>query len=131
MKIGKEGIIGFLTALDIYRRQSPDALERTTRELAEALVRALQGIPGLAAMAVKDGTRPIWRAQVKLGPEAVLTARQLIAQLESGNPVIKTRNHEADSGVINLDARTITAGDVPLLAEAIRTVLAREEAAHA
>jgi D-glucosaminate-6-phosphate ammonia-lyase len=131
MKIGKEGIIGCLTALDVYCGQTPDALERTTRGLAEALVGALQGISGLTVTAVKDGTRPIWRAQVKLAPQAGLTARKLIARLESGNPVIKTRNHEADSGIINLDTRTITARDVPLLAQAIRTALAGNEVAHA
>jgi len=127
MKVGKEGIIGFLTALDLYVRQSPAALESTTRTLADALVAALADISGLAARSVKDGTRPIWRAQLHLGAGARLSARQLIGVLESGNPVIKTRNHEADSGIINLDTRTVTAEQVPILAAAIRAALVKEE----
>lgn len=125
MKIGKEGIIGFLTALDLYSRQSAEALGERTRSLADALVQALDGIPGLTARAVKDGTRPIWRAQLHIGPDAPLTARQLIAKLESGDPVVKTRNHEADSGIINLDTRTIGADQVSELARAIAGALAR------
>ncbi len=127
MKIGKEGMIGFLTALDLYVRQDPDGIGEQTRALAEALVAGLQGIAGLTVRAVKDGTRPIWRAQLALEEGARLTARQLIAVLESGDPVVKTRNHEADSGIINLDTRTITREQVPALIQAI-TLALREEA---
>lgn len=130
MKVGKEGIIGFLTALDLYERQSSDALGQQTRELADALVNALHGVLGLTVRAVKDGTRPIWRAQLILGPDAPLTARQVIARLEAGDPVIKTRNHEADSGIINLDTRTITAREVPVLVRAILGAFTKEQASH-
>lgn len=123
MKIGKEGIIGFLAALEQYRNQPPDALEQSTRALAEALVGALGNIPGLTVRVVKDGTRPIYRAQLRLGPDAPLTALELIAKLEAGDPVIKTRNHEAGRGEINLDTRTVTAAQVPIIASAIRSVM--------
>jgi D-glucosaminate-6-phosphate ammonia-lyase len=126
MKIGKEGIIGLLTALDVYARRQPEVASQQTLRLAESLVSALENTPGLSARAVKDGTRPIWRAQLRLGAESRLTARQLIAVLEAGDPVIKTRNHEAGGGIINLDTRTITAEQVPVLAAAVRLALAGE-----
>lgn len=131
MKIGKEGIIGLLAALERYQHQGADGMGESTRALADSLVLALQGVPGLTVRAVKDGTRPIWRAQLHLGPEAKMTARALIGHLEAGDPVIKTRNHEADSGVINLDTRTITIEQVPLLALAIRDALVKEAAGRA
>lgn len=121
MKIGKEGIIGLLTALDLYRRQGAGALEERTRTLAEALAGALSDVAGLTAGLAVDGTRPIWRVQLQLASGAA--AHRLIALLEAGDPVVKTRNHGADSGIINLDTRTLEAEQVPELAARIREAM--------
>ncbi|HYG57290.1 MAG TPA: aminotransferase class V-fold PLP-dependent enzyme, partial [Symbiobacteriaceae bacterium] len=118
MKIGKEGIIGFLTALEVYRRQAAEVLEERTRSLAGALADALAGVEGLSVELARDETRPIWRVQLRLSSGA--RARHLIALLEAGDPVVKTRNHQAGSGIINLDTRTLEPEQVAELAGRIR-----------
>ena len=122
MKIGKENIIGCLAALQEYINPAA-ALPDTPR--AEALATQLVGIPGLAVELAQDATRPsIVRVRLHVDPaRARLSARELIVRLENHTPSIRTRNHAAEGGVLEIDFRPLEPGDEILISDALRFYL--------
>ena len=122
MKIGKEGIVGSLAALQQYL----DAGEPRT-DIAEvaALGRKLGDICGLAAEAAPDPTRPeIVRLRLTIDARAAkLDARTLVARLTAHTPSIRTRNHDVEHGVIEVDFRTLGKGEADIIAAAVRQYL--------
>jgi len=118
MKVGKEAIIGLLTALSRYEQRDSGAAEQRRR--MAWLAEQLNQLPGLAAQVVQDEAgRNIYRVQVTVDEEAAgFAAAEWIRQLEGGRPAIFTRNHYANLGVIHIDPR-------PLLPEQERIILAR------
>ncbi len=122
MKIGKEGIIGSLAAL----RQYLDADEPGTDIAAvETLGAMMQGIPGLTAELSPDPTRPeIVRLRLTVDAHAAkIDGPKLVARLTAHSPSIRTRNHDVEHGVIEVDFRTLGAGEAEIIADAVRQYL--------
>ncbi|MBN8999727.1 MAG: aminotransferase class V-fold PLP-dependent enzyme [Rhizobiales bacterium] len=123
MKIGKEGIIGALAALEQYVAAGEPG---TDMAAVEGLAARLQGIPGLAAAPSVDPTRPeIVRVRLTVDPAtARIDGRALVARLTAHAPSIRTRNHDVEHGVIEIDFRTLQPGDADVIADAVRLHLA-------
>ena len=122
MKIGKEAIVGCLAAL----RQFIDHSEPETDIVAvNALADKLRGIPGLSLTLSPDSTRPeIVRLKLTVDPlRAKLDGRAFVARLTAHSPSIRTRNHDVEHGVIEIDFRTLGPGDAEVIAEATRQYL--------
>jgi uncharacterized pyridoxal phosphate-dependent enzyme len=122
MKIGKEGIVGCLAALQQY----VDAAEPATDIAAVgALGAKLEGIPGLSTALSPDATRPeIVRLKLTVDPgKAKLDGRGLVNRLTAHSPSIRTRNHDVEHGVIEVDFRTLAPGDADVIAAAARQYL--------
>ncbi|MVP00217.1 DgaE family pyridoxal phosphate-dependent ammonia lyase [Paenibacillus lutrae] len=123
MKIGKEGIVGLLTALRRYDNR-PDESEQQ-RERMEWLIAELQSVPGVRGAILQDEAgRAIYRAQLTIDPKAAgKTAYELIKELEAGNPAVYTRNHYANLGMISIDPRPLLVGQEKIIAERIKAIL--------
>jgi L-seryl-tRNA(Ser) seleniumtransferase/D-glucosaminate-6-phosphate ammonia-lyase len=118
MKVGKEQIIGLLTALDHYPAK-PTWLERVDR-----LEAALQGLPDAVVGREADlAGRDIERVALRSTPERL---RRLADALSSGDPVIYTRNHQLEEGLMLFDLREVRDADVDLLAEQVRRLWTAE-----
>lgn len=112
MKVGKEQIIGLLTALAEYPREQswPDRLAR--------LESALQGLPDAVIRQEADlAGRDIVRLAVESSPERL---RKLSQALRAGDPVIYTRNHQLDEGLLLFDLREVKDEDVERIAERVQ-----------
>ncbi|WP_405079618.1 DgaE family pyridoxal phosphate-dependent ammonia lyase [Paenibacillus chitinolyticus] len=123
MKIGKEGIIGLLTALRRYDNR-PDESQRQ-RERMEWLIAELKDVPGVKGAITQDEAgRAIYRAQLTIDAKAAgKTAYELIKELESGSPAVYTRNHYSNLGIISVDPRPLLEGQERVIAQRIKEIL--------
>jgi len=108
MKVGKEEIIGLITALNRYVRLDHEAVQETWNKKAQYIADQLQGIPGLKAEyrinAYGFGeVRIAWdRSKIRL------TGRQAAEKLKNGEPRIVYYDDE-EGGV--LQTRTMYEGE--------------------
>jgi uncharacterized pyridoxal phosphate-dependent enzyme len=125
MKVGKETIAGLLAAVEAYQ-SGTDQLAALT-ERVDAARQAIGTDLPVRLSVETDATRPIPRLIVELLPGAGLTARELIARLEAGDPSVRTRNHDADRGRIGVDPRELTVAGAAQVGQAIRAAIGVRE----
>jgi L-seryl-tRNA(Ser) seleniumtransferase len=136
MKIGKEGIIGLIAALEAwetgYHRQQQDAEQARVRRI----VARLADLPGIVATEVwpSPDPYPIMRARVTVDPEqSGLTAMALSVMLAQGDPSIQTRAHHVEEGYFLLDPFNLSDADADFISDRIgeiaRLPLAEKRAA--
>ena len=127
MKVGKEGILGLLAALDAYVTRDEAAERGRQRATVAELLDALAGLPHTrVAEAPDEAGREIVR--VALSPDARVlgfTAVDLARALAEGTPRVMVRAHRARAGTIALDPRPLVEADVPVLVEAIHAAYRR------
>lgn len=126
MKVGKEAMIGLMTALEQYDKKPDDAAEQKQR--MRWLLDQLAGTPGIRGEIVQDESgRDIFRAQLTLDPKVTgLNAEAIIRQLEQGSPAIYTRNHYANLGMIHIDPRPLLPGQEEIIASRIKELIRQQ-----
>ena len=121
MKVGKEGVIATIAALE--RWMSIDKA-RAAQELAARLGRAkerLAGIPGVRAALEVDSTTPTFsrlHLYVDAG-QAGFSALELSQALWNRRPSIFVRNLMADVGLLQVDLRLIPDEIAALICDAV------------
>jgi L-seryl-tRNA(Ser) seleniumtransferase len=129
-KVGKEAIVGLLTALRRYvARDEPAEIERQIailERIQEGLERA--GLPGGAALTLRrppvDGrvTYPV--LQLDLGGAAATdTAADVARALQNGDPPVYTGEGWLENGVIGFGASTLNEDEADVVVAAVRTAL--------
>ncbi len=117
MKVGKEPIVGLLTAIEDYtqRNQTVDA-QRHAR-VNRCLVDALTPFADTADVSLKsdEAGRAIERVAVRSC--GAFDVRELVAFLREGNPSVRTRNHHLDDGVVLFDPREVSEAQAGVVAE--------------
>jgi L-seryl-tRNA(Ser) seleniumtransferase len=105
MKVGKEGIVGALAALQAWKSRDHEGIRARERRALDAWVDVLDGRPGIAATIVPDPTNnPLDRLKVAVDPEvANITAWDLADRLAAGDPPVIVRDHEVEHGYFFLD----------------------------
>ncbi|WEG11212.1 DgaE family pyridoxal phosphate-dependent ammonia lyase [Pullulanibacillus sp. KACC 23026] len=124
MKIGKEGIMGLLAAIQHYHEKESDADSQLSR--MEALCKRVnEEVNGMTASIVQDEAgRAIYRAKLTIDEKQTgYSAYQLIHELESGNPAIYTRNHYANLNIINIDPRPLLEGQEVIIVNRLKEIL--------
>lgn len=107
MKIGKENILGLAAAIEAYLEKGSEPGEQMKKRL-QPLIENLKEIKGVTASIVQDSAgRDIYRAEVKIGDEILLSAKEVIRELKAGNPAIYTREYRANNGIIEFDIRSV------------------------
>lgn len=121
MKIGKEAMVGLLVALQQYAHKDSKAEQERQLALLEKIRAGLQGVNTRIA---KDATRPIYRLELLLPVnDERNAAKELIKELETGPICIKTRNHQADVGIVAIDPRPLQPGDAEIIIKRINEIL--------
>ncbi len=126
MKIGKEGIVGLMVALEEwakgYYRESQEAEKRRILRLVEQL----EGLPGIRATAEWPAPDPfpIMRARITVDPEAAgLTAMALTQLLADAEPTVRVRAHHAEEGYFLIDPFNLSDADADYISQRIIEIM--------
>jgi len=123
MKVGKEAMIGLMTALDRYQSKIDDS--RGQRNRMNWLINELADVPGIKGEISQDEAgRAIYRGQLTIDEKiAGINAATLAKKLEAGNPAIYTRNYYANIGMIHIDPRPLLLDQEKVIASRIRQIM--------
>jgi len=116
-KVGKEEIVGLLTALRLFTSDS-GAREARWHAIASALGVALKAVPGFDVATGGDARQSgIPYVTVRLRPRNDgLDAMGLVARLEAGTPSIRCNLSEAAAGTLILSPVCLAEDQVPAIA---------------
>jgi L-seryl-tRNA(Ser) seleniumtransferase/D-glucosaminate-6-phosphate ammonia-lyase len=112
MKVGKEQIIGLLTALADYPSQAgwPARLE--------TLAVGLGDLAGIRVSVESDlAGRDIERVGIRM--DSIGELKALTRSLATGDPSVRTRNHQIEEGLVLFDLREVKDEDVPVIVERV------------
>lgn len=124
MKIGKEGIMGLLTALEQYENKDKEAEAQKNKEIAVWLCEQINQIPNLEAKVVQDEAgRAIYRASVLVKPESGMTAKEVEQRLSSGDVSIRCRLNNINLGILAFDPRPLLNGDKELIVGKLKEIM--------
>lgn len=127
MKVGKEAIVGLLTALGRYvtRDEAAMVAERDRQQgIVERIQAGLAGTGGVTVECLADEAgRAIVRAGLRLSGGDSALARKLTDFLARGDPAIYLRGHRADEGLVVVDPRPIDAADADCIVAQVRAFL--------
>jgi len=120
MKVGKEQILGLLTALERYEARDEAAELERRRRVNATVCEPLEGQSAVhASIQTDEAGRPIERVALR-AVDGAFEVRELVAFLEAGSPSIRTRNHHLDDGVALLDPREVSEEQAVVIAERLR-----------
>lgn len=105
MKVGKEGIVGIIAALEAWKSRDHEAIRARERKALDLWAETLSGRPGVTATIVPDPTdNPLDRLKLVIdSEEARITAWDFAAAMARGSRPVIVRDHEAEHGYIFLD----------------------------
>jgi D-glucosaminate-6-phosphate ammonia-lyase len=124
-KVGKEEIVGLLTAIDLFVGEGDAA--RHKRWLADVaqVVDLIQGLAGVDVTLIgRETTDAVPMAQISLHPPAP-DARTLVARLQSAQPAIHLDPTWRDRGQVLVNPICLRPGEARIVGEAIRAAVTR------
>ena len=133
MKIGKEGIVGVIAALEAWKTRDHAGIRARERQALDLWVETLDGRPGVTATIVPDPTdNPLDRLKVAIDPElARITAWDFASAMARGDRPVIVRDHEAEHGYIFLDPCNLHPNEEASVAERLIEELDRAQRSNA
>lgn len=122
MKIGKENIIGLVTAVEQYMTRDLDAEVKKQQDKVDQLVNAFNAMTGIKAEKIQDEAgRKIFRALVYF--ERPQLAKEALLKLQEGPVRIYVRDHQINLGKLSFDVRCINDTDLTIIIEKMARIL--------
>jgi L-seryl-tRNA(Ser) seleniumtransferase len=127
MKVGKEGVVGAIAALQAWEKRDHAAVRAREAAALGRWLSALADRPGIRAGVVPDPTHnPLDRLEVHVDPAAApLTAWDLADALAAGDPPVIVRDHEVELGYFQLDPCNLHPGEAEVVARRLAEELGR------
>ncbi len=118
MKVGKEGIVGTIAALEAWERRDHAAVRARETQALHLWRDTLQDLPGVTAAIVPDPTaNPLDRLQVTVEPTAAhITAWDMADRLAAGDRPVIVRDHEIEHGYFQMDPCNLHPGEEAIVA---------------
>jgi D-glucosaminate-6-phosphate ammonia-lyase len=124
-KVGKEQIIGLLTALELFVAEGDAARHHRWRALAEILMAGLDGLAGATpAITGIDTIEDVPAVELLMAKGSAMSALELVIALQNGTPPIAADPTLCDRGIVTFNPVCLQPGEPELIAAAIRRVLA-------
>jgi D-glucosaminate-6-phosphate ammonia-lyase len=125
MKVGKEGIIGVMAALEHRMNMDVDAWEAEQDRKMHMIIERLQDIDGVTTSVEPDPNgNPFSRARVDVNErQCSLSAATLSSAMADGDPSIRLRAHHVDEGYVTVDAIEMSDDEVDLTCERLIAIL--------
>ena len=124
-KVGKEQIIGLLTALELFVAEGDAARHQRWRAMMETLANGLQGVPGARSVlhGIDSRTRCRSVASDARSGAAALSALDLVIALQNGSPPIQADPLLCDRGIVAFNPMCLQPGEAEIVAAAVRRLL--------
>jgi D-glucosaminate-6-phosphate ammonia-lyase len=121
MKVGKEGIVAAIAALEAWERRDHAGVRRLERGHLELWMDRFSGLPGVEARVVPDPTNnPLDRLELRVDPAlARITAWDLADALAAGHPPVIVRDHQVEHGFFQLDPCNLHPGEAEVVADRV------------
>ena len=121
MKVGKEGIVGTMAALEAWEKRDHAGIRALEAHYLQLWMQRLAGQPGVTVRLVPDPTdNPLDRLVLSVDPEqAHVTAWELADRLAAGDPPVIVRDHEVEHDHFFLDPCNLHPGEAELVADRI------------
>jgi D-glucosaminate-6-phosphate ammonia-lyase len=124
-KVGKEEIVGLLTALELFVEQDPDARRAAWLDMMKNLMDAAGEIPGVEIKLVNDPKRseiPLVHAQID---EDIcgMTALDVIRQLQDSEPSIQANPTNVREGGVGFGPMCLKEGEPEIVGHRLREIL--------
>jgi L-seryl-tRNA(Ser) seleniumtransferase len=125
-KVGKEEIVGLLTALRLFIAEDPAARRERWQRLMRGLATALDGLPNCRVALVPDsGHDDMPLVDLTLDRRASnRSALELARELQTGSPAIYVNAGRLDDGVLRFGPMCLEDDDPPRIAARLRALLA-------
>ncbi|MEZ5925736.1 MAG: aminotransferase class V-fold PLP-dependent enzyme [Hyphomicrobiaceae bacterium] len=124
MKVGKEGVLGTIAALEAWSRRDHAALRAKEDAIVAYWERALANFPGISLSRHADWTgNPVERLKLTVGRGAGLYAWELADRLAACDPAVFVRDDLVEQGAIYLDPCNLRPGEEKTVADAIRATV--------
>jgi D-glucosaminate-6-phosphate ammonia-lyase len=127
MKVGKEELVGLMTAVRLYLDLDHEALMQTYEEQVQTVIDAFAEAPHITARRSfpSEAGQPMPRAEITLDDEPALgiTRDAMIAQLVRGDPSIILA--EAGTRGLYVNPQTLSAGQVEIVIDRIKEIINR------
>ena len=119
MKVGKEGVVGTIAALEAWAKRDHAAVRAVERGHLGLWQERLGGRPGVAVSIEPDPTNnPLDRLKVAVDPgTARITAWDRADALAAGDPPVIVRDHEVEHGHFYLDPCNLHPGEAAIVAD--------------
>lgn len=124
-KVGKEQIVGLLTALEHFAGEHLEARAAAWRDRIDELVAATGAIPG-GRFTIDTDSRPseVPMAVLKLDESvAAKTALDVVLELQGGDPPIQANTGRVSEGIVLFGPVCLKAGEPERVALRLRTIL--------
>lgn len=121
-KVGKEGIMGIVKAVELFSNRDEAANGRRQFAIVNEVIEGVKELNYIRASITKDDAgREIYRAKLDIIPEkSLLTAEEIVIRLREGNPAVYTRDHYANEGTIYIDPRPMLDGDAQIVIDRLK-----------
>jgi L-seryl-tRNA(Ser) seleniumtransferase len=123
-KVGKETIVGLLTALRIFIAEGDAARHKRWLALMTELAEGLRGINGVKIeLTGAANTEEVPHTVLTLNGAAGIAALDLIIRLQSGSPAIQADPTDVNSGIVAFNPICMKPGEPALVAKAVNALL--------
>ena len=123
-KVGREEVVGLLTALRLYLARDHAADILRWRRLAQRMAGGLAGLPGVAATVDDGGERGTAAVHLQVDERAAgKSAIQVINELAEGDPIVALGQGGADQGRLTLGTMCLADGEEEVVVARLRDVL--------
>jgi L-seryl-tRNA(Ser) seleniumtransferase len=132
-KVGKEQIVGLLTALQLFVEEGNAGRQARLLSVCQRLMRELSGTPGISTSIIDDPAQsgmPVVELKVECKqngkPEpnqTTVTAADLLQQLRQGSPAIEVNPWQQQAGLLVLNPACLAEGDPAIIGKRIREIL--------
>jgi D-glucosaminate-6-phosphate ammonia-lyase len=123
MKVGKEEMIGLITAIENYLKRDPESEHRIWEEIVHYLAIELGEFPYIEVTTTESDEvdRPVPRACLRLDEKRMgHDAQEIVNLLRAGDPPLWVQEFDLDKGIIILNPVCLMDGDKELVIKAFR-----------
>ncbi|HJR23260.1 MAG TPA: hypothetical protein VJ822_16625, partial [Dongiaceae bacterium] len=119
-KVGKEQIVGLLTALELFVAEGDAARHQRWRGMMEVLANGLQGVPGEVALHGIGSDDEVPTVTLTLRHDSRLSALDLVIALQNGSPPIHADPLLCDRGIVAFNPMCLQPREAETVAASVR-----------